>query len=50
MQEDAGSIPALYKHLCAGTTKTCATCFSSCYDKDSATIFTTGRLHDVTPP
>jgi hypothetical protein len=26
------------------------TCFSSYYDKDSATIFTTGRLTDVNPP
>jgi hypothetical protein len=27
-----------------------ATCFSSCCDKDSAIIFTTGRLPDVNPP
>jgi hypothetical protein len=26
------------------------TCFSSCCDKDSAIIFTTGRLPDVNPP
>jgi hypothetical protein len=26
------------------------TCFSSCYDKDSAIIFTTGRLSNVNPP
>jgi hypothetical protein len=26
-----------------------ATCFSSCCDKDSAIIFTTGRLPDVNP-
>jgi hypothetical protein len=26
------------------------TCFSSCCDKDSAFIFTTGRLPDVNPP
>jgi hypothetical protein len=26
------------------------TCFSSCCDKDSAIIFTTGRLPDVSPP
>jgi hypothetical protein len=27
-----------------------ATCFSSCCDKYSAFIFTTGRLPDVNPP
>jgi hypothetical protein len=26
------------------------TCFSSCCDKDSAIVFTTGRLPDVNPP
>jgi hypothetical protein len=26
------------------------TCFSSCCDKDSAIIFTTGRLPEVNPP
>jgi hypothetical protein len=26
------------------------TCFSLCCDKDSAIIFTTGRLPDVNPP
>jgi hypothetical protein len=26
------------------------TCFSSCCDKDSAIIFTTGRLPDFNPP
>jgi hypothetical protein len=26
------------------------TCFSSCYDKKSAIIFTTSRLPDVNPP
>jgi hypothetical protein len=26
------------------------TCFSSCCDKDSAIIFTTGRLPDINPP
>jgi hypothetical protein len=26
------------------------TCFSSCCDKDSTIIFTTGRLLDVNPP
>jgi hypothetical protein len=44
-RKDILLLPTLFPTLSGVGTK----CFSSCCDKDSAIIFTTGRLPDVNP-